>query len=151
MIFPTLIFNRSPSLIDSCFQRTVKFFTLYSPLSVLQTILTLVCLFLVFSMLCFGVSPLLFSVNCCKVFNANGMSSHDENFVLLWHILSISIVKLLNKNATLRHRTKQWKVEPKTDKKVQVTLILLLNKLTYHSFPLKKCRSGFPRNEPWHT
>ena len=118
MMFPTLIFNRSPSLIDSCFQRTVRFFTLHSPLSVLQTILIFVCLFFVFSMLCFGVSPLLFSVNCCKVFNTNGMSSHDDNFVLLWHILSISIVKLLNKNATLRHRTKQWKVVPKTDKKV---------------------------------
>ena len=45
MIFPTLIFNRSLSLIDSCFQRTVNFFTLYSPLSLLQTSLVLVCLF----------------------------------------------------------------------------------------------------------
>ena len=74
--------------------------------------------FFVLSMLCFGVSPLFFSVNCCKVFNTNGLSSHDENFVLFWHILSISTVKLLNKNAMLRHRTKQWKVEPQTDKKV---------------------------------
>ena len=119
MIFPTLIFNRSLSLIDSCFQRTfTNFFTLYSPLSLLQTILILVCLFFVFSMLCFGVSPLFFSVNCCNLFNTNGLSSQDQNFVLFWHILSISIVKLLNKNAKLRHRTKQWKVEPQTNKKV---------------------------------
>ena len=91
----------------------------HRPLSLLQTFLILVCIFFVFSMLCFGVSPLLFSVNCCKVFN--GMSSHDENCVLLWHIVSISIVKILNKN-TPWHRTRQWKVEPKTDKKVYVTL-----------------------------
>ena len=46
MISPTLIFNRSLSVIDSCFQkRTVNFFTVFSPLSLLQTILVLVCLF----------------------------------------------------------------------------------------------------------
>ena len=50
------------------------------------------------------------------------MSSHHENFVLLWHIMSISIVKILDTNPTLQHRTKQWKVEPKTNKKVYVML-----------------------------
>ena len=44
---------------------------------------------------CLGVSLVLFSVNCCKVFNMNGMSSHDENCVLLsvWYILNINTVQ----------------------------------------------------------
>ena len=101
MMFPRLIFNRSLSLIDSCFQRTVNFFTVCSPLSRLQAIMVLVCLFFVSSMLCFGVNPLLFPFNRCKVFNMNGMSSHDENFVFIWHILSISILKILKQSYIL--------------------------------------------------
>ena len=100
MMFPTLIFNRSLSLIDSCFQRTVNFFTVYSPLSRLQAIMVLVCLFSF--LVCYvSVLTLSFSLSIAVKFNMNGMSSHDENFVFIWHILSISILKILKQSYIL--------------------------------------------------
>ena len=77
-------------------------------------------------MLCLGVSRLLFSVNYCKAFDTNGMNSHDENLVLLWYILKKSILNILKKNPTFRHRTKHWKVEPKTNKQKLYYLVLKL-------------------------
>ena len=97
MMFPTLIFNRSLSLIDSRFQRTVNFFHCVQSHVAAANQFSSGLSFFDFSMLCLGFSRLLFFVNYCKVFDTNGMTSHDENLVLLWHILRISILQILKK------------------------------------------------------
>ena len=127
MMFPTLIFNRSLSLIDSCFQQNVNVFTRYSPLSLLQTILGLVCLFSILA--CYAwVLAVFFSLtaNYYKAFDTNGVNSHDQNLVLLRHILRISILKISKKNSTFWHSTKHWKVESKANKQKLWYLVLKL-------------------------
>ena len=116
MRFPTLIFNRSLSLIDSCFQQTVNVFTRYSPLWLLQTILVLVCLFSI--LVCYAwVLAVFFSltVNYYKAFDTNGMNSHDQNLVLLRHILRISILKISKKKSYIstQHQTLESRIKGK--------------------------------------
>ena len=116
MMFPTLIFNRSLSLIDSCFQRTVNLFSVYSPLSLLQTILILACFFsfLVCYVWVLTLSFFLSIVVKYLIWTASALTMRILcSYGTFWEW---AFFKILKRNPTFRHRTKHWKVEPKTNK-----------------------------------
>ena len=98
MMFPTLIFNRGLSIIDSRFQRTLIFHSVQSPI-VAANYFGFGLSFFDFSMVCLGVSLLSLTVNYCKAFDTNDINSLAENLVLLWYIQRISILKISKKKS----------------------------------------------------
>ena len=90
----------------------------------------------------------------------NSMRNRSANLLasLMWFVRSAAIVGHMTCLESSRARLSPIKTNiffhlVFTISKVTkyLTLKLTLNKLTYHSFPLKKCRFDFLWNEAWHT